>query len=331
MRIVRYFKKIYKKIIKYILRTHKNVIEEVFPKQQVITIQDNRSLMMTAEEITKKLLEIEGRVDDIYSTLKYSIDIEKLPKAKGYLRRLQLLMGFLLNDFNSICEENDINYWVNFGTLLGTVRHQGFVPWDDDLDVAMLAEDYNKFQKLNNNVFVSKGINKFSGSPRYFTKIQYIELVPHSMLALDIFPYYSSNINSSDLKERLNECVRELFAVPDILTNKTKWNDIIDKYKLNRITKVKPGDNIYPGLELISYTKPLFKLEDIFPLQTSLFEGHRIKIPHNFHKFLYESYGDYYDFPSKWLRTLHQREINLDDIKVRNIIDKLLIIKNDEN
>nr|MCR4611561.1 LicD family protein [Lachnospiraceae bacterium] len=48
-------------------------------------------------------------------------------------------------EIDRVCKELDINYFADFGTLLGTVRHQGFVPWDDDLDVCMLRKDYIKF------------------------------------------------------------------------------------------------------------------------------------------------------------------------------------------
>ena len=51
----------------------------------------------------------------------------------------------LLRIFNHICREEHIDYWVDYGTLLGAVRHQGFIPWDDDIDVSMRYEDYLRF------------------------------------------------------------------------------------------------------------------------------------------------------------------------------------------
>lgn len=61
------------------------------------------------------------------------------------LRELQLRMLDILVVIDKICFENDIKYWLDGATLLGAVRNGGFVPWDDDIDISMLRDDYEKF------------------------------------------------------------------------------------------------------------------------------------------------------------------------------------------
>lgn len=64
------------------------------------------------------------------------------------LREYQLFQLPILAEFVRICEKYDLTYWAAYGTLLGAVRHQGFIPWDDDVDLWMPPVDYLKFRKV---------------------------------------------------------------------------------------------------------------------------------------------------------------------------------------
>lgn len=64
------------------------------------------------------------------------------------MNQLQQAEFEILKDFDAFCKKHDIKYMLYAGTLLGAVRHQGFIPWDDDIDICMTREEYERFEKL---------------------------------------------------------------------------------------------------------------------------------------------------------------------------------------
>ena len=88
-----------------------------------------------------------------------NIKVKKLPKTPGRKQfnnvKLDIFLFFhrgicidFTNHIMELCQKNDIKWWLCSGTLLGAVRHGGFIPWDDDVDVSMLEKDYRKLQKV---------------------------------------------------------------------------------------------------------------------------------------------------------------------------------------
>ena len=70
------------------------------------------------------------------------------------LRTVQLNLLDILIEFDRICRKHHIDYWLEYGTLLGAERHGGFIPWDDDLDVSILKKDKKRLERA------IKGIQK---------------------------------------------------------------------------------------------------------------------------------------------------------------------------
>lgn len=74
-----------------------------------------------------------------------------MPKATGRLRNIQLAENYILQRVKRICDENGIEFFLMGGTLLGAIRHKGFIPWDNDVDIGMLRTDFIRFQSIVQN------------------------------------------------------------------------------------------------------------------------------------------------------------------------------------
>lgn len=120
----------------------------------------------------------------------------------GQLRRLQLIQLEILKEIDGFCKEHEIKYSLYAGTLLGAVRHKGFIPWDDDLDICMFREEYNRFVELWHET-EHKGyiLQNKENSPNFsqsFTKIRkdhttFLQMKDeigryHTGIFVDVFP-----------------------------------------------------------------------------------------------------------------------------------------------
>ena len=77
---------------------------------------------------------------------------------KTTVRDLQLTLLDMLIQIDEICTKNNIKYSLSSGTVLGAVRHGGFIPWDDDLDLMLMRDEYEKFLNLPETEFSSRGL-----------------------------------------------------------------------------------------------------------------------------------------------------------------------------
>lgn len=84
-------------------------------------------------------------------------------------KRLKEIQLEILDTVADFCNWNGIKYWLNAGTLLGAVRHKGYIPWDDDVDIAMLRKDYDKFMETFNTHNSRYKFASYENDPESFT------------------------------------------------------------------------------------------------------------------------------------------------------------------
>lgn len=130
-------------------------------------------------------------------------------KIEGTLRNIQLLYAELLRFIDNICKKYNLDYCLAYGTLLGAIRHDGFIPWDDDCDVIMIRTDYNKLievlpSEINKHEFLREniGLTKLVGfRENYFNNVKtlYDEELGH-----DVY-FHDYNKASKQFESKYNE------------------------------------------------------------------------------------------------------------------------------
>ena len=113
-----------------------------------------------------------------------------LPKASGQIADFQFASNYILSRVKDICDANEISFALCGGTLLGAVRHHGFIPWDDDIDIDIMRGDFYRLQKLieNDEELVLKKYYKYMYEGAEVEYIYRIKLKGSDKFFVDIFP-----------------------------------------------------------------------------------------------------------------------------------------------
>ena len=139
------------------------------------------------------------------------------------LIELHRCLLYILIDFISICDKYNLKYTLGGGSVLGAVRHQGFIPWDDDLDINMPRADYERFKEIFekelSDLYELRSPNSVYGPSTLFVKLykknttyrqqfSYAENEPDSIW-VDIFPfdYAPENNLKRFLKGKMSKCI----------------------------------------------------------------------------------------------------------------------------
>lgn len=252
------------------------------------------------------------------------------------LRKLQKEELKILDEIVRICDKHQIDYFLVGGTCLGALRHKGFIPWDDDIDIAMAREDYEKFieiaiKEIDNKYFVQCNLT----DPNYylgFIKIrknntsfvqENFDTDFHQGFFVDIFPLdYTDNIDSLSLKinvtlaknltetalykrgyklfSQVRHPILSVLGLPfSIKTLQKKINSLMQKHNNREHKYIGSFAGAY------HYKKDSFPIDKVFPASFVEFEGKQYKTFNDPKWYMEHLYGDYMKLPPKEKRVNH--------------------------
>ena len=255
------------------------------------------------------------------------------------LKKIHAVLMIIAKEIKRICEKHNIHYFMLAGTQLGSVRHKGFIPWDDDMDLGMLREDYDKFleickTELDHEHFYVQNLDSESGFGKFYTRIllkntyltyDYIENVTGERgFFVDIFPY--DNTPKSKILQK-KQCMIMSFALRLIkeksgyahkcttlggklqllFTNFFSLEFLINLYtrEMKRYNN-KPTKLINSANSGNGYFKEILKKEWVLNTKPMEFEDITMPGIENYDEYLKYLYGDYMTIPPLEDRVTHE-------------------------
>lgn len=246
----------------------------------------------------------------VHQVLDQLIDIEKIPAARGRLRKLQEADVLLLKLFHGFCERNNFTYMLARGTALGARRHKGFVPWDDDIDVYVFEREYLRVRETLLNEFKGTGFCLYGvDKGRWDDPTLRISHKDCPSLNLDVFYLLECEASAKGIDDKLARLKR----IQKKFLFEYRWNtkDHEDKESLdalrikydNKARQILCGNcgDVEP-MFLPDLTNPIrcFRSEVMIPPMKMMFESGEFFVPRMVEKYLDQQIGDWEHFPKRF-------------------------------
>lgn len=253
----------------------------------------------------------------------------------------------MLKVIANICEENNIDYFLAWGTLIGAVRHKGFIPWDDDVDILMPREDYNKFLKIFLNVTNNYDIYSVNNTDRYYISLSRIidnttiiigekksnEDQKDCGIFIDIYPLDFVGNNEIEIKKYFKkhmkyEWLMEMAEQKHFRKSKKLGVFSFFKYPIYMYSRFKGYKYFYNKMEILANNnndknakfccscygtggvlaeKLIYPSEWFKDYEYCNFEDSVFRIPKYYHEILCKVYGDYMKLPPQSERIGHHK------------------------
>jgi len=248
------------------------------------------------------------------------------------LRKAQLIMLDMLIEFDAICKKHQLRYWLDSGTLLGAVRHAGFIPWDDDIDLSMPVEDYNIFMEIAASELSSDIFFQTSKTDKAF-KFDYIKLRSnkssivefhekdrqinyHQGVFVDIFPMLTIE-NTEANKNMYDSTLEKIRRASSVSLHTPDGKDDPETRKALAESLQQHHQGWDDGSRKIIYGGQMpdvaawFDLAEVLPLKDIEFEKHFFPAPNNPDHYLKAIYQfDYKQMPPEDKRVTHADSIS---------------------
>lgn len=228
----------------------------------------------------------------------------------------------ILLQIDNICKQHGISYYLAYGSLIGAVRHKGFIPWDDDIDIWMTYADYKKFETVASDLDGYYLLKSFDSANwgRPFGKlcksgtIIIDELDSKSVkrgIAVDIFPLFECSNDNLDKLVYFTKMIDRTFRYENGYIKSKPRKLVLGLYALAGKT------NKYYSKKLLKFSKDLsgdmyfapspYMKKDIHEVSCFVedrmnFEGHEFSVPQGLYKILTAIYGDYMTPPPESAR-----------------------------
>ena len=228
-----------------------------------------------------------------------------------FLDAMRELSYGLMIFFDNVCRKYDLEYWMDYGTLLGAIRHEGFVPWDDDLDVGMMRADILKLADIFQSEIDENGLENVNCaykidkhdhvSQRWFQINVKRPEFNGKFVGIDVFPYdyikNPENVEEKYYDSRANFYKRRQDGM-DI-------KDVVDELFNELGLSYEKEENIIPGVEnargkVNIYPFKVIKTDKLFPIKRVKFGKCMLPAPQDAPDYLLNVYGKrFMEIPGK--------------------------------